>query len=252
MCDDPRDRASADALMAEEEGAVEYVPFSTEEEPLAEARGRDRRRILLRALVSVASVSALVIVAAAPPTAAGRPEVVAASTGVHRVRLQKLARSVRHEAMSLNTELLAALDSSSGGGDPKSSGDLHEVALKDFMNAQYYGDISLGTPPQQFSVVFDTGSSNLWVPSEQCKGFNIACLLHRRYSAAHSATYTRDDRPFSIQYGSGSMTGFMSVDTLRIGEITLENAHFAEAVTEPGLAFACAPPPARADKPDRT
>ncbi|KAG1295706.1 hypothetical protein G6F60_004618 [Rhizopus arrhizus] len=111
----------------------------------------------------------------------------------------------------------------------------HGVPLANYLNAQYYGEISLGTPPQVFSVVFDTGSSNTWVPSTRC--FSLACLTHRRYSALRSSTYVRNGTQFSIRYGTGALQGVISQDTLRVGGIQIDNQQFAESTIEPGLTF---------------
>ncbi|XP_053103444.1 embryonic pepsinogen-like [Hemicordylus capensis] len=108
--------------------------------------------------------------------------------------------------------------------------------LLNFLDTEYYGTIDIGTPPQNFTVVFDTGSSNLWVPSVHC--ISTACQGHNRFSPSQSSTFRRTQRTVSIQYGTGSMTGILGYDTVLVSGLTSTNQIFGLSTSEPGSVFA--------------
>ncbi|KAE8733171.1 Aspartic proteinase A2 [Hibiscus syriacus] len=116
------------------------------------------------------------------------------------------------------------------------SEDVDIVALKNYMDAQYYGEIGVGTPPQKFTVIFDTGSSNLWVPSYKCY-FSISCYLHSKYKADESKTYKKNGKSAAIHYGTGAISGFFSYDNFQVGDLVVKDQEFIEATKEPGLTF---------------
>jgi len=80
------------------------------------------------------------------------------------------------------------------------------LPVHDFQDVSYTCTIQVGTPGQTSEVLFDTGSSNVWVPDKKFGS-------HHVYNHGDSSTYKSDGRSFNIQYGSGPVSGYLSKDT---------------------------------------
>ncbi|KAG1696630.1 Cathepsin D [Nymphon striatum] len=93
----------------------------------------------------------------------------------------------------------------------------------------YSGVISIGTPPQQFTVMFDTGSSNMWVPSASCQSCDYNC---HTYASSQSTSYQANGEQFQVTYGKGQVFGFISSDVVDIAGLQIQNQVFGEVTTE--------------------
>ncbi len=106
------------------------------------------------------------------------------------------------------------------------------IVINDYANSQFYGPIELGTPGQEFQMIFDTGSSDVWVASVNC---GDSCGRHATYDATKSSTYVANGTDFNIMYGSGPVSGYQSIDNLLWGGLKVKSQEFAEVTDATGL-----------------
>eukprot|EP00927_Polykrikos_kofoidii_P039495 TRINITY_DN3385_c0_g1_i5.p1 TRINITY_DN3385_c0_g1~~TRINITY_DN3385_c0_g1_i5.p1 ORF type:complete len:478 (-),score=89.23 TRINITY_DN3385_c0_g1_i5:74-1447(-) len=101
----------------------------------------------------------------------------------------------------------------------------------------YFGRVAIGSPPQLFAVVFDTGSGNLMVPGDECE--SIACQRHERFVQASSSS-SKDvncdgsevdgnigDDEVTITFGTGHITGHCVEDRICLGNLCTTGAFIA-------------------------
>ncbi|XP_010755393.1 gastricsin [Larimichthys crocea] len=110
--------------------------------------------------------------------------------------------------------------------------------INNYADTTYYGPITIGTPPQSFLVLFDTGSANLWVDSIYCN--TQACNAHTKFNPQQSSTYSANGRNFYLPYGAGSLYGIFAYDTVNVGGIVINNQEIGLSTNEPGQTFAVA------------
>jgi cathepsin D len=114
------------------------------------------------------------------------------------------------------------------------------VGLKDFkrivgklpltvhLRQMWSGSIFVGTPPVQYTVDIDTGSSDLILPAENC---DSTCSGHTLYDPSASSTSTDLEIPFSVYYIDGSFApGILYNDTVTLApHLSVVNQTFGAA-----------------------
>ena len=93
-------------------------------------------------------------------------------------------------------------------------------ALTDDNNGElWHGSISVGTPAQVYTVDFDTGSSDLFLPSTSCTS---NCKGHKLYNPTASSTSIDRRKTFYLQYGDGSyVRGQQYTETVSVAGLTV-------------------------------
>jgi saccharopepsin len=112
-------------------------------------------------------------------------------------------------------------------------------AMQRIHKTAYWGSMSLGSPPQQFKVIFDTGSGNLIVPSAECSV--PGCQPHRKYArnasrTSQAVTNERGEGSSEISFGTGQISGDFFRDKMCIGDSICSDTSFIAAdreTTEP-------------------
>jgi len=122
---------------------------------------------------------------------------------------------------------------------------LPPVKLKNWGYTQFVGTLQIGSPPQSLRVIYDTGSSNTWLPGHDCN--EASCDKYGKYdhhqSHSFNEVYTQQglgesrNPHFYIKYGSGLVRGKVVSDDIALGGIALKKARVGEVGYEHGHAF---------------
>jgi hypothetical protein len=119
------------------------------------------------------------------------------------------------------------------------------VDLKNWGYTQFVGSLQIGTPPQSFRTIFDTGSSNTWMPGSGCD--SESCEKYGFYNNRKSSSFKKlkvqdglgegHESKFYIKYGSGLVKGTVARDDIQLGSVKLKQARFGDVGYETGHAF---------------
>ena len=90
------------------------------------------------------------------------------------------------------------------------------INLKNYYNTNYIGILKVGNPPQEIRALFDTGSANSWILSDECKNEKTEEEKHQFFYSAKSSTFKDTGEAAKIFFGSGSLEGTFGKDDIHV------------------------------------
>ncbi|KAJ3486222.1 hypothetical protein NLG97_g6660 [Lecanicillium saksenae] len=112
------------------------------------------------------------------------------------------------------------------------------VPVKDWIkhtaDLQWYTEIEVGTPPQKFNVIFDTGSYDMFIANKNCTGAGNSRLFDPSKSSSFSEQphehqhfgYGTGVDSIPLQYAGEGTTGYIVTDSVGIDGHKVENQQF--------------------------
>lgn len=97
----------------------------------------------------------------------------------------------------------------------------------------YVVDVKIGSDQAPFRLLVDSGSADTWVPSTKC---TVCSNKSQKLGKSTSSTFRAVDEKFSIQYGTGDVSGTLAKDSLVIAGMELKN-HTMGLVTKESVEF---------------
>jgi len=152
--------------------------------------------------------------------------------------LQTVATKNKHRQNLLNLERNQGLHGFNKGATIKPVAVVPETVRRrqsepltdENQDTEWTGTIGIGTPEQNFLVDFDTGSSDLWVPSSSCS--SSVCSSKKKYASSASSTSAKQSGTFTIQYGDGStVSGPVYTDTVTVAGVKVTGQTFSPVTT---------------------
>jgi len=93
-------------------------------------------------------------------------------------------------------------------------------------DSSYFGSVTIGTPPQSFNVILDTGSADLWVASTTCAACDKTTPVYDASASSSTKTAAAANPEVTIRYGSGAVAGTLASDTVSLGGFTVDSQVF--------------------------